>query len=88
MQTSYRRQKMVKTEKGRSYIEQVERGKNILLFVRESKQDANKFTQGYVFLGPANFVEHEGSKPMSIKWALREPIPNYIWKESAKMLVG
>jgi superfamily II DNA or RNA helicase len=76
------------SEKGRSYIEQIKLGKNILLFVRESKQDANKFTQGYVFLGPANFVEYEGSKPMSIKWELREPIPNYIWKESAKMLVG
>lgn len=74
--------------KGKSYIKQVEEGKTILLFVRESKEDANKYTQGYVFLGPANFIEYEGAKPMSIKWELKEAIPNYLWKESAKMIGG
>ncbi|RZK48543.1 MAG: DUF3427 domain-containing protein [Pedobacter sp.] len=77
-----------KSEKGLSYINQLETNKNILLFVRESKNDSYGFTQGYVCLGPANFVEYEGSKPMSIKWNLHEPIPNYLWKESAKLLVG
>lgn len=76
------------SSKGLSYINQLSTQKNILLFVRESKNDVNGFTQGYVFLGPANFVEYEGSKPMSIKWKLEEPIPNYLWKESAKMVVG
>ncbi len=76
------------SDKGKSYIEQEKSGKVILLFVRESKEDAHKFTQGYVFLGPANFVEYEGAKPMSIKWELNEPIPNYLWKESAKMVGG
>jgi hypothetical protein len=37
------------------------------------------------FIGEANFRETEGSKPMSIKWELNEPLPNYLWKESAKM---
>jgi len=76
------------SDKGKSYIEQKALGKTILLFVRESKEDAHKFTQGYVFLGPANFVDYEGAKPMSIKWELHEPIPNYLWKESAKLMVG
>lgn len=76
------------SEKGLSYINHAQRHKNILMFVRESKEDAFGFTQGYVFLGPAQFVSFEGSKPMSIKWELHEPIPNYLWKESAKMLVG
>jgi hypothetical protein len=25
---------------------------------------------------------------MNIKWELSEPMPNYLWKESAKMSVG
>ncbi len=76
------------SEKGKSYIHQRSLNKNILLFVRESKNDAYGFTNGYVFLGPAHFLSYEGSKPMSVKWELKEPIPNYLWKESAKLLVG
>lgn len=76
------------SEKGQSYINQKDLNKTILLFVREAKRDSDGFTQGYVFLGPANFVEYNGSKPMSIKWKLEEPIPNYLWKESAKLSVG
>ena len=45
-------------------------------------------TIGYVFIGEGNFRETEGSKPMSIKWELNEPMPNYLWKDSAKMSVG
>lgn len=74
--------------KGYSYIKHAELGKKILLFVRESPTNVHKFTQGYVFLGPANFVDYEGSRPMSIKWRLDKPIPNYLWKDTAKMLVG
>lgn len=74
--------------KGLSYINQEKENKTILLFVRESKNDADGFTQGYVFIGPAKYIEHEGSKPMSIKWELNEPIPHYLWKESAKLRVG
>lgn len=74
--------------KGLSYINQEEKGKTILLFVREARQDADGFTQGYVFIGPARYVEHEGSRPMSIKWELKEPMPHYLWKDAAKLLVG
>lgn len=76
------------SSKGLSYIHQQKNKKTILLFVRESKEDSDKFTQGYVFIGPAKYVEHEGSKPMSIKWKLKESIPHYLWKESAKLSVG
>ena len=74
--------------KGLSYIKHKENDKKILLFVREKASDENGNTLGYVFIGEANFRETEGSKPMSIKWELNEPIPNYLWKESAKMSVG
>jgi superfamily II DNA or RNA helicase len=74
--------------KGQSYIHHVKQGKIILLFIRESKQDSYGLTHGYVFIGPAKYVEHTGSKPMSIKWQLKEPIPEYLWTASAKMLIG
>ena len=66
----------------------LENNKKILLFVREKATDENGNTMRYVFIGEANFIESEGSKPMSIKWELNEPISNYLWKESAKMSVG
>ena len=45
-------------------------------------------TMGYVFLGDARLIEHSGAKPMNIKWELSEPMPPYLWKDSAKMAVG
>jgi hypothetical protein len=43
---------------------------------------------GYVFYWRRCFKETEGAKPMNIKWELSETMPNYLWKESAKMSVG
>lgn len=74
--------------KGLSYIRHQENDKKILLFIREKAKDENGNTMGYVFIGEANFKENEGEKPMNIKWELNEPIPNYLWKESAKMSIG
>ncbi|WP_228451028.1 DEAD/DEAH box helicase [Marnyiella aurantia] len=76
------------SEKGKSYINQEDRKKAILLFVRESKTDADGFTRGYVFVGPVNFVEFTGSKPMSITWQLEKEMPHFLWQESAKLQVG
>lgn len=74
--------------KGLSYIKHEEEGKTILLFVRETNEDEYKNTMSYVFLGKARFMEYYGSKPMSITWLLDEPMPHYLWKDSAKMAVG
>ena len=76
------------TGKGLSYITHQENDKTILLFIREKNNDEFGNTMGYVFLGIVNYKEHYGSKPMSINWELNEPIPAYIWKDSAKMAVG
>lgn len=74
--------------KGLSYIEHVANDKKILLFIREKANDEKGNTMGYVFIGEAVFRETEGAKPMNVKWDLKEPIPEYLWKESAKMSVG
>ena len=73
--------------KGLSYIQHQETDKKILLFVREQAKDEKGNTMGYVFIGEGTFKENEGEKPMNIKWKLNEPMPNYLWKESAKMSV-
>ncbi|WP_297086093.1 DEAD/DEAH box helicase [uncultured Draconibacterium sp.] len=74
--------------KGLGYIRHLETGKIILLFVRERKNDEFGNTMGYVFLGEGKITEYSGAKPMNIKWALEEPMPPYLWKQSAKMAVG
>jgi hypothetical protein len=76
------------TSKGVSYIKHIESNKKIILFIREKGKDKNGNTLGYVFIGEGIFKETEGSKPMNIKWELNEPMPNYLWKESAKMSIG
>ncbi|MCD0464088.1 DUF3427 domain-containing protein [Flavobacterium sp. ENC] len=75
------------TGKGLSYIKQQENDKKILLFIREKANDEKGNTMGYVFIGEGNFKEYENEKPMNIKWELNEPLPNYLWKESAKMSI-
>ncbi|MDP3313836.1 DUF3427 domain-containing protein [Lutibacter sp.] len=83
-------QNSVKLEsgKGLSYINHVNEGKRILLFVREKNEDEYGNTMASVFLGEVKLLEHYGSKPMSIKWELNESMPPYFWKVSAKMAVG
>ncbi len=74
--------------KGMSYIKQNENEKIILLFIREKNEDEYGVTMSYVFLGDARYVEYYGSKPMSITWKVREPMPPYLWRDSAKMAIG
>ncbi len=74
--------------RGKSYVEHEKLKKRILLFVREQNDDEYGFTMSYVFLGDAQYINHEGSKPMSIDWKLEEPMPAYLWRDSAKMVIG
>jgi superfamily II DNA or RNA helicase len=76
------------TSKGMSYINHEQKGKRILLFVREKNKDEFGNRMGYVFIGDGQLKEHYGAKPMSIKWELNEPLPHYLWKDAAKLRVG
>ena len=74
---------------GQQYIHHRERGSKVLLFVREFKAD--RITGGaeaYTFLGTANYVKHNGSKPMNITWRLERPIPAKFLKKTNKLVVG
>jgi len=72
---------------GQRYIHHQEKGSKILLFVREYKTDAVGAAP-YTFLGLADYVKHEGSRPMSIIWRLHEPIPAKFIKKTNKLIVG
>ena len=60
----------------------------MLLFVREFKQGPYRNTAPYTFLGLADYVSHEGSRPMSITYRLHRPIPAKYLKKTNKLLVG
>ncbi len=74
--------------KGLSYIHHQENKKIILLFVREKANDENGNTMGYVFIGEGKLKDYYGSKPMSINWELNEPMPHYLYKDSAKLAIS
>jgi superfamily II DNA or RNA helicase/HKD family nuclease len=67
--------------KGLTYLQHKERGKTILLFIREMRKNEHGNTIGYVFIGPADFQKSEGSKPVNIQWRVSEPIPPYFIKD-------
>lgn len=72
---------------GKRYISHRSLGSNVLLFVREHKK--NEFgTEPYTFLGTADYLSHEGSKPMNIVWKLHAPIPGKYLKKTNKLIAG
>jgi len=72
---------------GQRYINHRKNGSRVALFVREFKNDAAGAAP-YTFLGLAQYVQHQGSKPMSIVWRLERPIPAKFLKKTNKMIVG
>ena len=73
---------------GQSYIHQVARKKEILLFVREATQDENGLTMAFIFCGKVHYVHHTGSKPMSITWRMEHQPPPSLFNEGRKLAIG
>ena len=65
---------------GLRYIEQAKNGARFLLFVRATQDDQ------YRFLGPLTYLEHKGSRPISITWRLQAPIPAGLFQDYATLL--
>jgi hypothetical protein len=61
------------------YINHVSQGTRILLFVRERKV-FELGTQPFTFLGPAEYVEHHGERPVAFTWQLRTPMPEALFE--------
>ncbi len=72
---------------GRRYAEHVQQGYTVLLFGREHKT-RNGMAQPYAFLGPARYLDHSGSRPMSITWRLDYPLPARLLRTMARLAVA
>ncbi len=70
---------------GQRYIHHAKMGSKVLLFVREYESDIAG-TAPFTFLGLADYKSHEGSKPMSIVWQLRAPIPAKLIKKTNNLI--
>ena len=73
---------------GQRYIGHGELGYTPLLFVREFKRMPSGLAAPYAFLGPAEYVSHEGSRPISVVWRLKHPIPARLLRPVTRQAAG
>lgn len=67
------------------YINHREAGNYISLFVREYKNNG-LYTAPFTFLGNADYIRHEGERPVSFIWNLHEPIPAELLPKANKSI--
>ncbi|MCX5421096.1 DUF3427 domain-containing protein [Streptomyces sp. NBC_00078] len=67
---------------GLRYQHHAEQGSHVLLFLRRYKSNAIGKSEPWMFLGPATYVKHAGSKPMAITWDLQHELPADVWTYS------
>lgn len=72
---------------GQRYIHHRQHGSKVLLFVREFNTDIAG-TAPFTFLGLADYMHHDGSRPMNITWKLEKPIPARFIKKTSKLVAG
>lgn len=61
------------------YIDHGARGTHVLLFVRDQRRN-ELGTAPFYFLGPADYVKHEGERPVAFTWRLRSPMPEEVFE--------
>lgn len=62
------------------YINHVQLGSDVVIFVRSKKRTESGTTAPYTCLGPATYVQHEGEKPLAITWRLRDSMPEELFE--------
>lgn len=67
---------------GLRYRRHAAQGSRVLLFLRRYKRNAIGKSEPWMFLGPATYVKHTGSKPMAITWDLAHALPADVWTYS------
>lgn len=68
----------VNSETGQRYVNQVSGETNVAIFVRLSDSQRD-----FMYLGLADYVQHQGDRPISITWKLREPLPGDVYSKFA-----
>ena len=72
---------------GQRYIQHQRMGYQPLLFAREQKKFPNALTEPFRYLGPLEYLRHDGSKPMSIVWKLQQPLPAKRLREYRRQVI-
>ncbi|ENH97566.1 type III restriction protein res subunit [Gracilibacillus halophilus YIM-C55.5] len=75
-----------KTKTAQRYIHHSEHGHQIMLFVREYKQE-NGYAAPFTCLGTADYVRHSGNNPINFVWRLREKIPSKLIVKANKHIL-
>ncbi|MEZ6113697.1 MAG: DUF3427 domain-containing protein [Pirellulaceae bacterium] len=73
---------------GQRYVNHLERGYTPLLLVREARTLPSGLSAPYYFLGPCEYVSHEGSRPINIIWRLKYPVPARLFRAMAVQHIG
>jgi superfamily II DNA or RNA helicase/HKD family nuclease len=63
----------------RRYINHRAEGTRVLLFVREHRR-FELGTRPFTFLGPVEYVEHRGERPVAFTWHLPQPMPEALFE--------
>jgi hypothetical protein len=63
---------------GRRYVEHRAQGSAVLLFARLRDSDP-----AFWFLGPCDYVQHRGSRPMAVTWRLQHRLPGDLYADFA-----
>jgi hypothetical protein len=61
------------------YIDHRRRGSSVLLFVREQRKH-ELGTAPFYFLGPVDYVSHEGERPVAFTWRLQTSMPEELFE--------
>lgn len=73
---------------GQRYLQHRNLGYTPLLFVRETKSLPSGLTAPYYFLGPCEYLSHQGSRPISIVWRLLNAVPARLFRAMARQNVS
>jgi superfamily II DNA or RNA helicase/HKD family nuclease len=60
---------------GQRYLNHASQGSHILILGRETKTTEWGGSRPYLCYGPAQYLSHEGERPIAITWRLRHPLP-------------
>ncbi|MFN9779128.1 MAG: DUF3427 domain-containing protein [Alphaproteobacteria bacterium] len=69
---------VAESETGLRYQRHRSMKSDIMIFARESTKD-----RAFMFLGPAEYVNHRDERPMKITWRLHHPLPGDIYQTLA-----
>jgi hypothetical protein len=78
----------VDSQTGQRYLHHRKMGYTPLLFVRETRSLPSGLSSPYVFLGPCEYLSHQGSRPISIVWRLHHSVPARLFRTMARQNVG